>query len=313
MGKSAEAVTLTASVSRYLQRWWFMQSDGFGADRRTPTGLLQTVDRALMVLLAYERSRPDWGVTEIAAEFGWDKSSTQRLLATLASRGFLVSDAATRRYRIGPAALQLGKLWERSGSLEILVSHVLDEVSARTGDSTVLSLPDGFHMRCVLSVDGRHGQLRYYPLVGELFPAHAGATSKAYFAYLPVDQRRALFHDRPIARFTDRTVIDPEVLELEFATIREQGYALSFGEYDAGVAALAVPIFLRGEAYGSLTSCWRDQSPDVDISARLDALQEASDRLERRLSSPPVRPRPSGSIRGRTVDTVTRTSAATSP
>ena len=99
-----------------------MQSDGFGSDRRTPTGLLQTVDRALMVLLAYERSRPDWGVTEIAAEFGWDKSSTQRLLATLASRGFLVSDAATRRYRIGPAALQLGKLWERSGSLEIIVS-----------------------------------------------------------------------------------------------------------------------------------------------------------------------------------------------
>lgn len=30
-------------------------------DRRKPAGALQTVDRALLVLLAFERTRPDWG------------------------------------------------------------------------------------------------------------------------------------------------------------------------------------------------------------------------------------------------------------
>lgn len=268
-----------------------MQSDGFTADRRTPPALLQTVDRALLVLLAYERSQPDWGVTEVATEFGWDKSSAQRLLATLAHRGFLVSDTATRRYRIGPAALHLGRLWERSGSLEMLVSSVLDDLTARTNDSAQMALPDGFHMRCVLSADGPQGRLRRYPMVGELFPAHAGATSKAYFAYLPGVQRHALFHDRPMARFTDRTVIEAGRLDEEFATIRRQGYALTFGEYDAGVAALAVPIFLRGEPYGSLTLSWRAKSLDGDLRDRLSALRDALEQLERRLSTPRVRKR----------------------
>jgi IclR family acetate operon transcriptional repressor len=57
-----------------------MRGNGFASDRHTPVGLLQTVDRALLVLLGYERSRPDWGVTEVAREFGWDTSVPHRTL-----------------------------------------------------------------------------------------------------------------------------------------------------------------------------------------------------------------------------------------
>lgn len=165
----------------------------FDLDRRTPAGALQTVDRALLVLLAFERTRPDWGVTEVAEEFGWDTSVAQRLLATLAGRGFLVSDPATRRYRIGPAVLRLGRLWERSGSLELLAGPVLEELRRVTGDTVLFCLPDSFHMRCVAAEEGETGPLRYYPLVGELYPAHAGATSKSFYAYLPDEQRHRLF------------------------------------------------------------------------------------------------------------------------
>ncbi|WP_411146273.1 IclR family transcriptional regulator [Streptomyces sp. x-80] len=258
-------------------------------DRRTPAGALQTVDRALLVLLAFERSRPDWGVTEAAAEFGWDTSVAQRLLSTLAGRGFLVSDPVTRRYRIGPAALRLGRLWERSGSLELFARPILEELRKVTGDTALFCLPDSFHMRCVAAEDGEAGPLRYYPLVGELFPAHAGATSKAYYALLPDEQRHRLFHGRPMARFTDRTVTEPDQLEQEFLRIRSRGYAFTIGEYDTGIATLAVPVFLGREPYGSLSLGGAEARFPDGPEKRLDTLRRAAQLLEKRLTHPPQR------------------------
>ena len=264
----------------------------FDLDRRTPAGALQTVDRALLVLLSFERTRPDWGVTEVAAEFGWDTSVAQRLLATLAGRGFLVSDPVTRRYRIGPAVLRLGRLWERSGSLELLAGPILEELCRVTGDTVLFCLPDSFHMRCVAAEEGVAGPLRYYPLVGELYPAHAGATSKSYYAFLPDEQRHRLFRGRPMARFTDRTVTDPDRLEEEFIKIRSQGYAWTVGEYDTGIATVAVPVFLGREPYGSLSLGGAEELFRGAPEDRLEALRHAAQLLEKRLTQPPQRPKP---------------------
>ncbi|MFC7330451.1 IclR family transcriptional regulator [Marinactinospora rubrisoli] len=244
-------------------------------DEREPPGLLQTADRTLQVLLAFDRGRTDWGVTEVAREFGWDKSVAQRILATLAYRGFLVADPQTRRYRIGPAAIQLARVWQQSRTLELLVQPVLDELTRRTGDSSLLCVPDGFHVRCVAAADGPAGPQRYYPLVGELYPAHAGATSKGYFAFLPPHECSRLFTDRPLARFTDHTQVDPVRLTEEFAAIRNRGYALSEGEYDGDTAALAVPVHVRRELYGSLSLGWRSGHSD-DTTTRLPLLRHAA-------------------------------------
>lgn len=260
-------------------------------DRRKPAGALQTVDRALLVLLAFERTRPDWGVTEVAAEFGWDTSVAQRLLSTLAGRGFLVSDPATRRYRIGPAVLRLSRQWERSGSLELLAGPVLEDLCHTTGDTVLFCLPDSFHMRCVAAEEGESGPLRYYPLVGELYPAHAGATSKSYYAFLPDDQRHRLFRARPMARFTDRTVTDADLLEQEFLRIRSQGYAWTVGEYDNGIATVAVPVFLGREPYGSLSLGGAEERFSDGPEPRLDSLRQAAQLLEKRLTHPPQRSR----------------------
>jgi DNA-binding IclR family transcriptional regulator len=250
--------------------------------------MLQTVDRALLVLLGFDRSRREWGVTQVAAEFGWDKSVTHRLLATLAHRGFLASDPVSRRYRIGPAVLHLHQAWNRSGSLAMLAEPVLEELTEGSGHTSVLAVPDSFHMRCVAAVDGNTGPLRFYPLAGELYPAHAGATSKAYFAYLPDEERRRLFQDRPMARFTERTVTDIGVLEEQFRQVREQGYAVSEGEYDPGVATLALPVFLH-EAPVATISIGSSRCGPGELLDDLATLREAASQLERRLSTPPPR------------------------
>lgn len=255
------------------------------APRSSPPNSLQTADRALQILLMFDDAHQEWGVTGIAREFGITKSMAHRLLATLTGRGFLMSDPDTHRYRLGPSTLTMGQMWERCGSIQLLVNPILRELSARTGASTVLALPDHFHMRTVAAVDGTSGPLRIQPLIGELYPAHAGATSKAYYAYLPVSQRRQLLQGQPVARFTDRTVTDPGALEDEFLAIRERGYAMTMGEYDSHVSCVAVMVSVQGRPYGSLSAAGPVETftePERSVSALRRAAAQIESRLTRR-------------------------------
>ncbi|MGW7684379.1 IclR family transcriptional regulator [Kribbella sp. NPDC054772] len=246
-------------------------------DTRSP---LQTVDRALQILISYSEQRRDWGVMELADELGIDKSSAQRLLAALAFRGFLRSDPISRRYSLGPTMWRMAALWERTGGLAALADGVLERLAHDTNRTTTFTIPDGFHVRCIAAVDGGGGPLRSHPLLGDLYPAHAGATSRAYFAFLDRNERRALLSGRPFARFTDLTEVDEVALEQVFEDTVQTGWAFSDGEYDAATRAIAAPVRLGRRPIGSLTVA-EGKSEELidDIRDHVPRLLEATEEL----------------------------------
>lgn len=247
---------------------------------------LQTADRVLQVLLAFSQDREEWGVTDLAAEFGWDKSVAQRLLASLAHRGFLVSDEVTRRYRLGPAVWHMSTAWERHGGMAGLARPALRELASVTGITALFAVPDGAHLRCVESADGTSGPLRSYRLADELYPAHAGATSRAYFGMLAPGARSALLYGRPMARFSELTVTDPEELEALMSRVPVDGYANSVGEYDPATAGLAVPVLVRAQPVGSLTLVGPQEALGGPRDELLRPLWSAAERLGELLSPP---------------------------
>ncbi|MGO1592526.1 IclR family transcriptional regulator [Ancrocorticia sp.] len=218
-------------------------------DRSSP---LQTVDRALEVLLSYSEGRPDWGVLELAEVLGIDKSSAHRILAALAARRFLYRDPVSRRYRLGPAVWRMASLWNRTRGLESLTRGVLEPLAIETKRTALFAIPDGLHVRCVTAVDGG-ASIRNHPLVGELYPANAGATSRGYFGFLDANERRTLTSGRVFAKFTELTESDENAVEQLFTSTAHQGYAYSDGEYDYGTRALALPIRIRKRPVGSLS------------------------------------------------------------
>ncbi|APX31778.1 hypothetical protein BH708_02530 [Brachybacterium sp. P6-10-X1] len=252
------------------------------ADATTPPGLLQTVDRALQVLLATDRDHEGWSVSEVSREFGFSTSIAHRLLATLAHRGFLTADTATRRYRIGPSAMTVGRIWSGSQSLRLLVQPVLRILADTTSLAAIFAVPDAFHMRAIAAETGAQGPLRKYPLVGELFPAHAGATSKAYYANLPDVERRRIFAERPMARFTRATTVDPAVLEHQFEQVRRRGYAVSSGEYDVGVSTVAMAIRVSDMPFASL-SLGGHEDHFGDVPSLVHVLDDARREIELKL------------------------------
>ena len=262
------------------------QGAGGGETKRSATPApLQTVDRALQILQSFNDDHLDWGVYELAEEFGWDKSTAQRLLATLAGRGFVHSDPVTRRYSLGPRMWAIANHWERSGGFGEFVRPTLSALSQKTGRNSLLAVPDGAYVRCVAAVTGRLGPMRVTPLVGDLYPAHAGATSRAYFAFLSARDRRALLIGRSRERFGDKTLVDDIELERAFARTVADGYAYSTGEFDPSTRALAVPVFADHQLIGSLSIGERKTDDSDELLDHLPAVQAAADELGRLLSS----------------------------
>lgn len=253
---------------------------------------LQTVDRALSVLLSFTTRRSEWGVMELAKEFDLDKSTAQRLLSTLAARGFLQVDAMTHRYRLGAAVWRIASSWERRGGLAALADPTLADLAAETSRNAIFALADGAYLRCVAAVDGGGVPMRDHPLVGELYPAHAGATSRAYFAMLPPDQRKALMYRGPLAKYSDLTYDDAAAIEREMEKAADDGWAYSAGEYDRNTRAVAAPVFVGGRPVGSVSIGERKSENVDDIRDHLGAVLRAAERIGMLLSSrvAPARP-----------------------
>ncbi|MEV5540392.1 IclR family transcriptional regulator [Saccharopolyspora shandongensis] len=231
------------------------------------SGLLQTADRAMQVLLSFSDQRPEWGVSELGRELGLDKSVVQRLLATLASRGFVLADPETRRYRLGPAISQLARVAERSGALSLIARPVLAKLARETGESAVLNVAHGGSYRTVAAVDAR-GPLSYSAIVGHVMPGHAGCSGHALFAGQPVEEVRELFGPEPLTRFTPNTPTTYAELAQRWQEVADTGMSVTDGEFDANVGAVAVPLLLAGATVASLTLI----GPAERVSGRIDDL-----------------------------------------
>ncbi len=257
---------------------------------RGGAGTLQTVDRALGILLSFTGARTDWGVMELARELDLDKSTAQRLLATLAKRGFLHADPTTRRYHLGPALWRIASTWERRGGMAQLVEPFLAWLVGESRRTAVFAVADGAYVRCVAAVDGGAGPMRNHPLVGELYPAHAGATARAYFATLDAVTRQALMYTIPLAKFSDLTSDDATAIEAQMIEVAERGWAYSEGEYDKNTRAVAAPVFMLGRPVGSVSIGEHKRENLGDIRDHVAATLRTAERIGALLSSRAVPP-----------------------
>ena len=219
------------------------QPAGSGSSGATVTAVTRTAD--VLTFLAQGPPRPV-GVTEIATGLGLSKAVVYRILASLQDRGYVEFDAETRRYLLGPKCLALGTAYLERTDTRRSVHDALVTLSARSEETATLSLRTGWarmYVDQILPPD----DIKMVVPIGRLFPLHAGASSKAFLAFLPEDERERFFAEHPrLPALTERTVIDAAALRGELEEIRERGFASSRGERQDGAASVAAPVLDRG-------------------------------------------------------------------
>ena len=243
---------------------------------------LQSVDRALQVLELLAA----WGtggVSEVAAEIGVHKSTAFRLLGALEAREMVQQDAERGKYRLGFGLVRLARRVNVQLELTEQARPLTDRLAGALGESiNVAVLREHFAVNVVQS----RGQASVVSQnwIGQLTPLHATSSGKVLLAHLdPVQQDRLL--GQGLDRFTPHTHTDPEVLQAELRTVLTVGHAVSYGELEDGLNAVAVPV--RGEdgrviaalsASGPAYRLGRERLTEV-LAQLVDAAAELSRRM----------------------------------
>src|SRR5438132_1766954 len=189
------------------------------ADGSSPLRTIQSVDRAAALLKAVANSPRPLTVVELAAQCGLNRSTAWRLLATLDSQGLVERDPETQRYSVGYAIFQIAA----AGDHDALVRRahpVLQQLANETGETANLGVAKRFHLIYVHQVEAP--QIMSPNWLGRVVALHATSSGKAFLAWLPKEEQRALL-EGTLERFTKTTVTDRRLLEQELEKVRVEG------------------------------------------------------------------------------------------
>lgn len=238
-------------------------------------------DKMLALLDAFSVDTPVWSADELAARLELPPSTCYRYLKSLHQAG-LLARVGSGSYVVGPRVLALDRVSRVSDPVYSVGSTVVAALSRRTGYSALLSVLYSDSVMCVQQVATEDAPPDLFGR-GQQRPLVAGATANIILAHLPPHQLRSVF-----ARQGERIAAaglgeDWDTLRAKLAEIRAQGWSFSAGEFRAGIAGLAAPLFNKdGEVLGSIALATSTKSTRLqEFQALAPAVMKAAAEISR--------------------------------
>lgn len=256
-----------------------------GRTRRPAKRTLQSVDKALALLWAFDGPRAELGVVELARRVGLSPSSVSRLLSSLVRGNVVGYDEVTGRYRLGMGLVRLASVVTDHLDLRVLARPHLEALVEGTKETASLNIFTGDQ---AVTIDFLSSPLAVVSVLqlGRHGLVHCTSVGKLLLAYQKEEVRERALAET-LSRFTPRTIVDPEVLRVELERIREEGYAMAEEEREPELNAIAVPV--RG-VHDQVVAALGVQGPAhrFDRTPMLQALallQQEADALSRELGA----------------------------
>jgi len=217
-----------------------MNTPGSEKDKdRDSDSFVRSFARGLSVIEAMGRSAEPHTVASIALAAGLPRTVVRRILMTLTELGYSVSDGKT--FRLTPKVLTLGMTYLSSLPFWGLAQHALESLNLEVKASVALSVFDGQASIYVLRIPSR--EIMSLQLgVGSRVPAYATSPGRVLLAWLPEAQIQRYFDTVDLKPLTRNTVTDKQALLASLAKVRDDGYSMVIGEFDAAVCGLSVPV-----------------------------------------------------------------------
>lgn len=178
-------------------------------------------------------------VSEVALELDVHKSTASRILATLQKEGFLRLNSH-KEYQLGFTIFELANsLKEKIDLLSVAKPH-MQTLGKATGETIHLAIFDNNEIVYLDKIDSSRS-FRMYSRIGRRAKAHCTGIGKALIAYLPKEEVNV--KKFILTRYTNNTIVDPEILVDELKTIRKHCLAWDREEHEEDIFCIAAPIF----------------------------------------------------------------------
>ena len=211
---------------------------------RHNTPKVTSVEKALGVLMEFSRSGREIGTGELSRSLGFHAATVSRMLRILLSKGFVQQNEKTKKFRLGPSALELGRTVFRllqGNLLPIAVPYLID-LCEEVGETVVFeTMLKSDEIVAAYIAQGSHS-LAVVPKAGYKIPVHASPGAKSILAFSEPNIVDA-FLDGDLQAYTPHTITDKEVLKKQLEEIKKQGFAFGWEEFSLNVHSIGAPVF----------------------------------------------------------------------
>lgn len=210
-----------------------------------PTGQGATPSKGLdrsLTLLEILAEVDGISLSDIALRAGVPASTAHRILTTLEAHSFVSHDEERGRWFIAVRAFQIGNAFLRHRKLNDIGRAQMRALMEETGESVNLAIEDQGEAVYIAQVES-HASIRAFHRAGSRGPLHALAVGKALLAGMDDVQVRRLLQRTGLPRFSPNTISDPTALFDDLAAIRARGWSVNAEEHEAGMCAVAAPIY----------------------------------------------------------------------
>ena len=185
------------------------------------------LDRAFAILNAFGLTDDRLTLTELSRRTGLYKSTVLRLLGALEHGGY-IRKLGDGQYAIGHQPLRLAAVYQRSFHVGPVIEPILQQLSRDLGETASFYVRQGDYRVVLYRVEPSRS-VRVSVRVGEEFAIEKGASGKVLLAFT-------------------------ELQDARWDEVREQLWAVSFGERDPETASASVPVFdSTGALVGAVT------------------------------------------------------------
>jgi IclR family transcriptional regulator, pca regulon regulatory protein len=200
---------------------------------------VQSLERGLTVIRAFDAEHPVLSLSEVAAATGLSRAAARRFLHTLVHLGYMHNSGG--RFSLRPKILELGYAYLSSLTLpEVAMPH-LEELVEQVRESSSISELDGEDVVYIARVPTKR-IMRVTINVGTRFPAYATSMGRVLLAAQPEQWLEKYLASVTLHGLTDHTITSPAGLRQELRKIRGRGWALVDQELEEGLRSLAAPI-----------------------------------------------------------------------
>ncbi|WP_233517735.1 IclR family transcriptional regulator domain-containing protein [Geodermatophilus marinus] len=200
---------------------------------------VQSLERGLAVIRAFDAEHPRLGLSEVARATGMTRAAARRFLLTLVELGYVRVDG--REFSLSPRVLELGYAYLSSQTLPEVAGPHLEALVARVNESSSVSVLDGADVVYVARVPTKR-IMTVLIAVGTRLPAHPTSMGRVLLAGLPHADLARYLQTAEFPRYTATTITDPVELRAEVERVRRQGYALVDQELEEGLRSAAAPV-----------------------------------------------------------------------
>ena len=204
---------------------------------------IKSIDRALDILEFLSNNGDDIGISDISRGIGMGLSTVHRIINTLKSRGYIIQNQKTLKYRLGIKLFELGcKVYNTKHLIKIARPYLrkLSKMTSETVNLAILEDKEVVYLDTIESIE----TLRTGIVRGTRTAAHCTALGKVLLSSIPGSDFKQLYkNSETIIQLTPKSLTSLVDLKKELKKVKKQGYAFDQEESMIGINCVGVPIF----------------------------------------------------------------------